>query len=91
LLPPRQAGPRQLKCDAPRMGMLKRVMCARPSGDPTNRSGEALSLPGMRGGGHDGGDHSIVLGEVVGGGVSGVDCPLLYRRRSYTTIAGCQG
>jgi flavin reductase (DIM6/NTAB) family NADH-FMN oxidoreductase RutF len=40
---------------------------------------------------YDGGDHSIVLGEVVGGGVSGVDCPLLYRRRSYTTIAGCQG
>jgi len=24
----------------------------RPSGKPTNRSGEALSLPGMRGGGH---------------------------------------
>jgi hypothetical protein len=33
------------------MGMLKRVMCALPSGDPTNRSGEALGLPGMRGGG----------------------------------------
>jgi len=39
---------------------------------------------------HDGGDHSIVLGEVVGGSVSSVQCPLLYRRRLYTTIAGCQ-
>jgi len=40
---------------------------------------------------YDGGDHSIVLGEVVGGSVEGVRCPLLYRRRSYTTIAECQG
>jgi len=38
---------------------------------------------------YDGGDHSIVLGEVVGGRVEGVECPLLYRRREYTTIAGC--
>jgi hypothetical protein len=28
------------------------MMCALPSGDPTNRSGEALGLLGMRGGGH---------------------------------------
>ena len=35
-----------------KMGMLKSMMCARPSGDPTNRSEKALGLPGMRGKGH---------------------------------------
>jgi hypothetical protein len=48
----RGRGPPALNCDAPRMGTLKRVMCVRPSGKPTNRPGEALGLLGMRGGGH---------------------------------------
>lgn len=38
---------------------------------------------------YDGGDHSIVLGEVIGGSVTSVECPLVYRRRSYTSISGC--
>jgi formate/nitrite transporter FocA (FNT family) len=42
------------------------MMCALPSGDPTNRSGEALSLLGMRGGGHE---HSIVNTFVIPAGM----------------------
>jgi flavin reductase (DIM6/NTAB) family NADH-FMN oxidoreductase RutF len=40
---------------------------------------------------YDGGDHSIVLGEVVGGELPGgaLECPLLYHMRRYTTIAPC--
>ncbi|MCS7107653.1 MAG: flavin reductase family protein [Acidilobaceae archaeon] len=33
------------------------------------------------------GDNTLVLGEVVGGRVEGVERPLLYRRRSYLTTA----
>jgi flavin reductase len=36
---------------------------------------------------HDGGDHSILVGEVIGAGVrEGVDDPLLYYRAHYGTI-----
>ncbi len=33
------------------------------------------------------GDHSIVLGEVIDGEVSGVPYPLVYHNRKYTTVA----
>lgn len=38
---------------------------------------------------YDGGDHTIVLGEVVGGEAMGSDCPLVYHNRRYTSILGC--
>lgn len=39
---------------------------------------------------YDGGDHSIVLGRVVGGSVEApVKCPLVYHNREYKTISGC--
>jgi len=42
---------------------------------------------------YDGGDHSIVLGEIVGGQLPSktVECPLLYHMRKYTTLATCPG
>ena len=39
---------------------------------------------------YDGGDHSIVLGRIVDGEARGVECPLLYHNRRYTTIEGCR-
>ncbi|MCS7094444.1 MAG: flavin reductase family protein [Thaumarchaeota archaeon] len=36
---------------------------------------------------YDGGDHSIILGEVIDGAVSGPFSPLVYFNRRYTTVA----
>ncbi len=36
-----------------------------------------------------GGDHEVILGEVVGGEPPS-GCPLAYYNRSYTVVAGCQ-
>ncbi len=38
---------------------------------------------------YDGGDHSIVIGEVIDGEALDVKCPLLYHNRSYTSLYGC--
>jgi hypothetical protein len=47
---PRPSGPEKVMPQE--WGSDKEMRCALPSGDPTNRSGEALGLPGMWGGGH---------------------------------------
>lgn len=39
---------------------------------------------------YDGGDHSIIVGEVIDGEAPELRCPLLYRNRCYTTVVGCQ-
>ncbi len=36
---------------------------------------------------YEAGDHSIILGEVIDGDVSGVPYPLVYYNRKYTTVA----
>jgi flavin reductase (DIM6/NTAB) family NADH-FMN oxidoreductase RutF len=38
---------------------------------------------------YDGGDHSIIVGEVIEGEAPQVRCPLIYYKRGYTTIRGC--
>lgn len=38
---------------------------------------------------YDGGDHSIIVGEVIEGEAPQVKCPLIYYNRGYTTIRGC--
>ncbi|MEM0455428.1 MAG: flavin reductase family protein, partial [Nitrososphaerota archaeon] len=36
---------------------------------------------------YEAGDHSIILGEVIDGGVYGSPFPLIYHNRKYTTVA----
>jgi flavin reductase (DIM6/NTAB) family NADH-FMN oxidoreductase RutF len=36
---------------------------------------------------YEAGDHSIILGEVIDGDVSGIPYPLVYHNRKYTTVA----
>ncbi|MGC9113117.1 flavin reductase family protein [Acidilobus sp.] len=38
---------------------------------------------------YDGGDRSIIVGEVVDGSAPPMRCPLLYQNRAYTTVKGC--
>jgi len=56
--------------------------------------GPMLSLPrpylvARRWAVYDGGDHSIIVGEVIEGEAPQVRCPLIYYNRGYTTIRGC--
>jgi flavin reductase (DIM6/NTAB) family NADH-FMN oxidoreductase RutF len=39
---------------------------------------------------YDGGDHSIVVGEVIDGEAPQARCPLLYYNTEYTTTQGCE-
>ncbi len=39
---------------------------------------------------YDGGDHSIVVGEVVDGIVVEQPCPLIYHNRAYKLLEGCR-
>ncbi|WP_245529243.1 flavin reductase family protein [Caldisphaera lagunensis] len=38
---------------------------------------------------YDAGDHSIILGKILDGKISNIDCPLVYYNRNYTTVKNC--
>ncbi len=38
---------------------------------------------------YDAGDHSIILGEILDGKISNIECPLVYYNRNYTTVKNC--